>query len=505
MRSSPVTTGSDTAASQYNNLRDDAYAASMLLTHQQSTPNLTFYVEAGVAYVGATRVIFAGGNTPAFTAPIANPRIDLVTIDNTGTIAIVQGTENASPVAPAYPAGKLVLCEVYNVVGETALYDAEQTGEGYIYNDVRPILGGAYIASSAQVAAGAIDGSNLSGLGDISSGAGTIPKANLPQLASPKFGGSGVDGVLDVTSGTTTINLGAADIVIKNYISINVASGATLNFSNPAPNGTIIILKSQGDVTIAGTIDASGMGAAAGSGGTAPNNGTSGNNGIAIEDTAVHYGVYGWGEDDTNAAVGGLAVGPSSSVYTLTAWSVSRKAIVLAPGSGGGGAGGAQNAGTAGNGGAGGNGGGALYMECAGSLNFTGTVSVAGQNGADGTNGGGGGGGGSTGMAVILYNSLTANTGTINSAGGNGGRGNQTTANAGGGGGAGAGSFYGAGGTGGKGGNNSNHSTAGGNGGGNGAGAGGGGGDSSAIGSGSLGGTGGSSSGGLVAPNTEFV
>ena len=83
-------------------------------------------------------------------------------------------------------------------------------------------------------------------------------------FASLKFGGNGTDGVLNVTSGTTTINLGGAAVVVKNYTSMSISVGATVNFSNPNAGGTIIILKSQGNVNIAGTLNASGMGAAAG-------------------------------------------------------------------------------------------------------------------------------------------------------------------------------------------------------------------------------------------------
>lgn len=151
MRSSPVNTGDNILATQYDALRQDAAGGAMLLVHQQATPGMTLYVEPGVAYVGATRVIYAGGNTPTITAPVSNPRIDLITIDSSGTIAVTTGTENASPVAPTYPASKLVLAEVYNKVGETSLKDTSDGTNGYISNDVRPVLGGSYIASDSQV------------------------------------------------------------------------------------------------------------------------------------------------------------------------------------------------------------------------------------------------------------------------------------------------------------------------------------------------------------------
>src|SRR5205085_39849 len=97
-------------------------------------------------------------------APASNPRIDIVTADSSGTLAITQGSENASPVAPAYPTNKVVICEVYNVVAETGIYDYEnqQTSQGYIYNDVRNITQPVYIASESQIAPGIITNASLS-------------------------------------------------------------------------------------------------------------------------------------------------------------------------------------------------------------------------------------------------------------------------------------------------------------------------------------------------------
>jgi len=161
MRSSAVSIGDNAEAAQYNALRQDAFGAAFLLAHEQSTPDLTLKVEAGVCYVGATRVIFAGGNSPSFTAPAANPRIDLLTIDSAGTLARTAGTEAASPSVPAYPSDKLVIAEVYNRVGQTTVRDSDQGSNGYIKQDVRPFLGGAYIANAAQIADGVITDAKL--------------------------------------------------------------------------------------------------------------------------------------------------------------------------------------------------------------------------------------------------------------------------------------------------------------------------------------------------------
>jgi hypothetical protein len=161
MRSSAVSAGNNATAAQYNALRQDAFGGAFLLPHEQASPNLTLLVEAGVCYVGATRVIFAGGNSPSFTAPAANPRIDLLTIDSAGTLARTAGTEAASPSVPAYPSDKLVIAEVYNRVGQTTVRDSDLGSNGYIKQDVRPFLGGAYIANAAQIADGIITDAKL--------------------------------------------------------------------------------------------------------------------------------------------------------------------------------------------------------------------------------------------------------------------------------------------------------------------------------------------------------
>lgn len=236
------------------------------------------------------------------------------------------------------------------------------------------------------------------------------------------FGGDGVDGVLNVTSGTTTIDLGNAAYVVKNYTSINISAGATLAFSNPHTNGTIIALKSQGNVTIAGTINASGMGAAGGAGGGAGANGSVGSAGYGVVTIANN----GLGGQQGSGTTGGL--GAAANTANLFSLNIAGKLIRVTPGGGGGGGGhGSGNA--TGNGGAGGRGGAGLIIEVAGALDFSGTINVSGVNGVTGTNGatecggGGGGGGGAGGTLAVIYNSLTANTGTVTKTGGNGGDG----------------------------------------------------------------------------------
>jgi len=269
---------------------------------------------------------------------------------------------------------------------------------------------------------------------DVSENPDVTKSVTFSQLMSSKFGGNSSDGALDTSGGGVEINLGAASYVEKNYSSINIATN-NLTFTNPHANGTVIILRSRGNVTISSTLDASGMGAAAGK------------NGTEILDSSTHYGAV---------PTAGVVL-TNTAFYLKSAGRIFKRQINIACGSGGG-TGGNSAGGSAG--GAGGRGGAALYIECAGALNFSGTISVAGKDGSAGgetkSAGGGGGGGGAGGMLVVLYNSLTANSGTINTAGGAGGKGGDANSDnyayIGGTGGGGGGSYYAAGGAGGAGG-----------------------------------------------------
>ena len=248
-----------------------------------------------------------------------------------------------------------------------------------------------------------------------------------------KFGGTGADGALSITSGTTTINCANAAIVIKNYTSISITGSAKLAFSNPGTNGTIIILKSQGAVTITSStvpaIDVTLMGAAQGTAG----------------ETNQFKSVGAGGNAGTNT--GGVA---GAAPFNFTPIFISGKSILLGVGGGAGGGGtgtqgsggggasvvanGTAGTGTnsgSGTGASGAIGGGCLYIECGGALNITSTLTAAGTNGSNATPPGNGGGGSGGGTIVILYNSLTANSGTYTVTGGTGGTGQQSGGNGG--------------------------------------------------------------------------
>ena len=95
------------------------------------------------------RVFFNSGDSAAMSAPASNPRIDIVYLTPSGDIKIATGTEAATPNLPTLaPSGdsRIPICAVYHRTTETKIVNFEDkdsnTGDGYIYQDLRPFLKG---------------------------------------------------------------------------------------------------------------------------------------------------------------------------------------------------------------------------------------------------------------------------------------------------------------------------------------------------------------------------
>ena len=95
-------------------------------------------------YIGSSRLTFTGGPSALITAPLANPRIDLLTINSSGVLEWTVGAEASSPAEPTFPSGKFPICLVYCRPTMTKVVDYEikdaNPNDGYVYKDVRPLF-----------------------------------------------------------------------------------------------------------------------------------------------------------------------------------------------------------------------------------------------------------------------------------------------------------------------------------------------------------------------------
>ena len=208
-------------------------------------------------------------------------------------------------------------------------------------------------------------------------------------------GGAGFQGIY--------IHQGGAAIRVFVFSSFTLSAGVHITFSNASPNVIAVAFLSQGDMTINGSIDASGE-AGSGPDANGPGSGVTGG--------GVNGGGGGGGSYGGEGAFGEYGAAPGG-VYNsdLTA--------ELEGGSAGGG--GSTQPGGAGGGG----GGGALQIVSEGTLNVTGVISVNGGDGGAGnafgfTSGGGGGGSGG-GLLVQADNVNISSNAVLSANGGDGG------------------------------------------------------------------------------------
>lgn len=139
-KSNPVTAGQTARINQYNDLRREASASSYFQPYEQETPDLTLEVSPGNVYFNENLLEFAGDTSPTFTAPAVNPRIDVLSLNDSGVLVRTAGSEAGSPVAPAVPEGNFPICQVFNRVGQTAVLEEDDTSNGYILLDLRDFL-----------------------------------------------------------------------------------------------------------------------------------------------------------------------------------------------------------------------------------------------------------------------------------------------------------------------------------------------------------------------------
>lgn len=129
-----------------------------------STPeDMTVRVAAGWAVIANTLAgIDQDTSLPLggiFTAPVSNPRIDLIILRNTGQLDILTGTETVSPSPPSVPADSMAIAQVYLRPGSTKTFNSDQGSEGYLFDArERIVIGDAHKHALDRVPAETPDG-----------------------------------------------------------------------------------------------------------------------------------------------------------------------------------------------------------------------------------------------------------------------------------------------------------------------------------------------------------
>lgn len=196
-----------------------------LFAHEQASPNLTLAIDAGSATFATTFVAFAGGNTPTITAPVSNPRIDMICLKSDGTITRTAGAENVSPVAPAVPVNSIPICTVYCVVGMTVVHDndTQVAGQGYILTDLRPFVGiGGGVIKSIQTGSQSVGniGNNVPYVWDA-----VLTNATTVTVSVTYATGASAGTRVTATSTITSVDTTKA-FVVTNGVDIPTYSGA---------------------------------------------------------------------------------------------------------------------------------------------------------------------------------------------------------------------------------------------------------------------------------------
>lgn len=111
------------------------------LVSELASPGLTLTVSPFSFSSLTADVDYTGGTSGTFTAPVSNPRIDLLVYSTTGSaLAIRSGAEAVSPTKPTPTDGDIVLAQIYNRVGQTTILEQDDSTNGYIKRWYNPSI-----------------------------------------------------------------------------------------------------------------------------------------------------------------------------------------------------------------------------------------------------------------------------------------------------------------------------------------------------------------------------
>jgi hypothetical protein len=100
-----------------------------------SNSNMTVAIAAGIVAVNGVRASVTGANSTIGTADTTNPRIDLITVNSSGTIATTAGTAAAVPLLPSIPSTSVVLAMIYVPVDDTVIATNQITDKRVFVNN----------------------------------------------------------------------------------------------------------------------------------------------------------------------------------------------------------------------------------------------------------------------------------------------------------------------------------------------------------------------------------
>jgi hypothetical protein len=262
----------DTATQYKSNLDADiavlAELAGQFAVSAQDTPNLTVAMRAGRIYrADRTIIAVAAQNSSILTAPITNPRNDIVYVDaTTGAIGVATGTEAASPADPAIPANKLPKARIRWTVGATQItnsmiddlrFDPPSLDAVFAYLATAPLpiaQGGtgattAAAARSSLGAAGVADSNTFSG-SNAFTGNNTFTGSNAFTGNNTFTGPTIVNHILSKNASyTVTASDAGAEIQFA-----GLAAAATVTLPDGVTTGFSVIIADLGDTANAVTI-----------------------------------------------------------------------------------------------------------------------------------------------------------------------------------------------------------------------------------------------------------
>lgn len=255
-----------------------------------------------------------------------------------------------------------------------------------------------------------------------------LASADMPASAQGGFnsGSTGADGAFNPAT-TQSVQMPASGVF--NYTTVNIPNGVTITFI-PNANNTPLVILTQGDLTIGGSINMSGANGAnlvaGGVGG--PGGGRGGNGGLTLAGSTDGQpgdgpggGLGGSGTTGFGGGGGFTAAGASSGGAPNGQGGQAYGGVSLLPLLGGSGGGGSSSTGVGGSGGAGGGGaGGAILIACSGNIILSGAIPINANGGSGGVGGGSGprGGGGSGGAIRLIANTISG-SGFLRVLGGN--------------------------------------------------------------------------------------